>query len=76
MWRVGGRGGERETKRERERERQKQNHSSVMKFGIKSAECCVIRSIPVIPELQMGRHGAVEMSSLSVVKKVCRKLSC
>lgn len=40
-----------------------------MKFRIKSAQRSVIQSIPIIPELQMGRHGAVEMSSLSVVKK-------
>ena len=47
----------------------RQNRSSVMKFGIKSAQGLVIQSISVIPELQLGRHGAVEMSSLRDVKK-------
>lgn len=47
-----------------------------MKFGIKSAQRLVIQSISVNPELQTGRHGAVEMSALSDTKKCVGKLSC
>jgi hypothetical protein len=51
-------------------EKRKQNCSSIMKFGIKSAQRCVIHGIPVIPKLRMGGHGAVEVPSLSVVQSV------